>query len=891
VQSAEVIVRFLGRQKATHNNPSILDIDEGYETQTNVSPADGEQIKSGVYSDGCRTWYNWRIDSEERASKRLGYPPEVYAKEIGSTGWSWREHRSHWVGFDFDLITAHAPGTGISKEELDRIREAVKGIPWVEVRLSTSGTGLHLVVHFFDGIPTANRAEHMALARCVLGMISEIVGFDLTANVDACGQVLWLWSRRATAENHGFQEIKPATEMLAESKLPANWKDYVEVVTRKRGKVRVRGVENEERFDKLAARFKRVPLNAEHKADITALTESGYSTLWVSDHHLLQTHTCALQETMRRGIFKTNSEGTDRATPNCFLFPMTRGWKVYRFSPGTAEAETWNQDGEGWTWCYWNRMPDLATAANATGGVEDPERGGYVYETAEQAEKGAQALGFSLKLPERYRDRQTRLIVHKDGRIVAHVAKQDGDSLNGWLAKTDWVKVFGVRQEEPEQQIECDDLVRVLVTPNREHAGYMVHVGDGWDRQTATNAKMYLQSHGCQKPEAEAIIGAAVARRWKLVNLPFQPEFLGDRQWNLDAAQYRVRPADTDEPVHPWWDKVLAHIGANLDEAVKQNGWCQQNEIRYGREWLLYWIATCFRKPFEPNPYLALFGPEDSGKSILHEGLSFIVTKGIVPADRALTNPNNFNGELAGGILAVVEETDLGKSATARQRMKEWVTTRQLSIRAMRTNVYTQPNTLHFLQCCNHLSNIPTWPGDTRIVVCFVPKPANPAKKPVLLKALEDEAPMFLKTLLSLTLPEPDGRTSVAVLDTDYKIEQAEENAPVVIFLRECCAIGHGHVYAKSLLYAAYVQWCEASNRKELTREEFGRQVLEFGAGIIRPRGKVLVREEHFDGKVTERRHDAYQGICLKAQPWLSTPVSAPVSPSPTPDNPTPTCS
>jgi hypothetical protein len=68
---------------------------------------------------------------------------EVYTKEIGSTGWSWRDRRSYWVGFDFDLITAHAPGTGITKAELDRIREAVKGIAWVEVRLSTSGSGLH----------------------------------------------------------------------------------------------------------------------------------------------------------------------------------------------------------------------------------------------------------------------------------------------------------------------------------------------------------------------------------------------------------------------------------------------------------------------------------------------------------------------------------------------------------------------------------------------------------------------------------------------------------------------------------------------------------------------------------------------------------------------------
>lgn len=403
--------------------------------------------------------------------------------------------------------------------------------------------------------------------------------------------------------------------------------------------------------------------------------------------------------------------------------------------------------------------------------------------------------------------------------------------------------------------MDCDDLVRVLVTPAREHAGYMVRVGDGWDRQTAGNVKMFLQSHGYPKPYAEAIIGAAVARRWKLVNLPFQPEFLGDRQWNLDAAQYRVRPANVDEPVHPWWDKVIGHIGAGVDEAVKANAWCQQHEIRYGKEWLLYWIATSFRKPFEPNPYLALFGPENSGKSILHQGLSLIVTKGIVPADRALTNPNNFNGEMAGGILAVVEETDLGKSATARQRLKEWVTALQLSIRKMRTDVYVQPNTLHFLQCCNHLSNIPTWPGDTRIVVCSVPKPAAPEKREVLLKHLEEEAPHFLKTLLSLTLPEPDGRMSVAVLDTDYKTEQAEENAPVWVYMRERCETGKDYAVAKSVLYGDYKFWCEATERTPLSREDFGRQVLEFGAGVIRPRGKVTV-----GGK----RHDAYQGIRLK---------------------------
>jgi hypothetical protein len=125
----------------------------------------------------------------------------------------------------------------------------------------------------------------------------------------------------------GFKEVKSATAMLAESDLPANWKDYVEVVSRRRSKVRVRGVENEESFEKLAARYKRHPLTEEHKADITALLESGYSTLWIPDHHLLQAHTCALREAKRCGIFQTDSEGTDRATPNYFLFEtVAREW-------------------------------------------------------------------------------------------------------------------------------------------------------------------------------------------------------------------------------------------------------------------------------------------------------------------------------------------------------------------------------------------------------------------------------------------------------------------------------------------------------------------------------------------------------------------------------------
>ena len=72
-----------------------------------------------------------------------------------------------------------------------------------------------------------------------------------------------------------------------------------------------------------------------------------------------------------------------------FSFPLPRGaWKVYRFSPGITEAETWNQDGNGWTTCYFNRLPDLSTAAKAHGGTEDPDKiGQYVFSKATEALK------------------------------------------------------------------------------------------------------------------------------------------------------------------------------------------------------------------------------------------------------------------------------------------------------------------------------------------------------------------------------------------------------------------------------------------------------------------------------------------------------------------------
>ena len=109
---------------------------------------------------------------------------------------------------------------------------------------------------------------------------------------------MWIWHRKMTAENHGLTLIKPATKVLAVADLPANWRDHIEVVTRKRRKVRVNEVTDDDSWTLRGPGFvsrKIIPLDDSHKAQIEALQRSGYTTLWIADHHLLQTHTCALQ--------------------------------------------------------------------------------------------------------------------------------------------------------------------------------------------------------------------------------------------------------------------------------------------------------------------------------------------------------------------------------------------------------------------------------------------------------------------------------------------------------------------------------------------------------------------------------------------------------------------
>lgn len=848
----QAIQNYLNARKASHNGPDLLDRwTPNMETQVNVAADNGQAVedKRNTWTDGYEEWWNIRIPKHADTDPQfrdyeLMWPLDTHAEGIGCTGWDWCARRSRWVGFDFDSIAGHAKGVGLSDDELYQIRLKAEQLPYVEVRRSTAGKGIHLYVYFdAEGIPTANHTEHAALGRSILGMLSSATGFDFAAQVDVCGQNLWIWHRKMNKENLGLALLKPAEKILSQADLPANWKDHIAVVQKRRAKVKLGNLADHEQdpFEALANSRRIIALDERHHAVINALKESGFSVNWVSDHHLLQTHTAALKKLIDdpvtrealglQGFFQTISQGRDPGTPNCFMFPMQAGsWRVYLFGKGRQESPTWTQDKEGWTNCYFNRSPDLSVAARALGGKQDPDLGGYVFDSAKQAIDACEALGQKVKLPESIMGREARLKAHKDGKLIMYIPKLDSDEgmSREWIKKKDkWVRMFDVMVDAKEDvtHAEYDSIVRQLISTDNRDAGWVVKSNSGeWQYMPTAKAQYVLLTTGITEHDAKLILGDAVRKSWKLVTLPFQPEYPGNRQWNLDAPQFVYEPAKLDDdraPKHPHWDRILRHIGQDLDPALAELSWAKEQNIKTGAAYLLQWVACLLRDPYCKLPYLFLYGNEKSGKSILHEAISLLVTKGVVRADRSLTTTGDHNGELAGGILAVVEETNLGKDQKAHNRMKDLVTSLTLSVRKMRTDAYSQPNMLRFIQCGQGPEYCFIAPRDTRVTMVFVPdlEPGYEIPKPVLLHRLKDEAPAFMRTIMDIELCPDQGRLRLPMVKTANK-ERAEESNqdPVTQFLSEHCYEVAGEFVTLKDLYEKFQTTVSAKESEYWTK-------------------------------------------------------------------------
>ena len=837
----------------------------GMEVQVNVAQDEGERISTEgyqgrtwhSYSDGIQEWYSFRIPRKayskpENNDFEIKYALDVHAEGIGLTGWDFERQVSKWVGFDFDAIAGHS-GNTLSDIELKDICDTACNIPWITVRKSTSGSGLHLYV-FLPDVPTANHNEHSALARAILGKMAAITGFDFASKVDCCGGVMWFWHRKKTDDNEGLKLLDSGCVL---EDIPINWRDHIGVVSGKSHKTKPGFIKETEEslFEQLTSQRPTVKLDKQHKKLTEFLTKIKASWWWDQDHNMLVCHTFDLKQAHTklelRGIFDTISTGKEQGSDhNCFCFSLEKpegAWVIRRYSTGIQETTSWKQDSSGWTYCYFNRDPSLDIAARSHGGMED-EKGGFVFADGESAVKAAKMLGANTKAPKWIRGRSALLKQHKDGRLIVHIKREPTDKYDeipGWREdKGQWKRLFDIKLQQPGESkaMDFDDLVRHVITENGDDYGWVIKTGSKWHSEPMTHVRVALKALHFSELEINKILGHCVLEGWTLTNEPFQSEYIGGRKWNRDAAEFRYLPKSDEPFIFPTWQKILNHCGKGLDSTVKRDGWCQANGVKTGADYLKIWIASLLQYPKEHLPYLFLYSKEErTGKTTLHEAVGSLMTRGYVRADTSLISSAGFNGELENAILCVVEETNLQKNPGARNRIKDWITASNISIHHKGRTPYQVENTVHFIQTGNETTECPIFPGDTRITMIHVPPfdlvEMVPTTKMKIL--LNNEAPDFMASLLKTEIPLSNDRLFVPTLDTEIKKQTQKHNWTLLEeFLEETVHYAPGEMILYSELYNLFTNWLDPNDVYSWSKIKFGRELPpQFPKGRLMSKG------------------------------------------------------
>ena len=778
---SEIITRFLAEHAVEGMNTLYspeLEVFVDVSTKGERVPIEkGRYYYTDPNDPSGETWAPFRLTSPED-DYPLNFRSDHFSA-IGLTGWNYKKQVSQWVGFDFDSVSTHIKG--LKDAELLEVQQRVAEVPWVTVRRSTSGKGLHLYVFFADPPETKSGDEHRALARCILGVLSAHLGVRLEYKVDGVGQILWIWNKRQVAG--GFSLVKQGSTLEL---IPHNWKDHIDVIRKKRVWTKAPG---DEAIDDLVIKTTSIPMTARHKALLGWFSKHHFEKMWWwdSDSSMLICHTADLKEAHEflnlRGPFETIAVGSDLGDQNAFLFPLQNGWTVRRHTRGTTEHHLWSTDSGGWTKCKFDAPCDLATASRLHQGAET-DKGAFVFQTLLDAFKALHELGIPTpdSLPNPFKLRQT-LVTESQKRIIIQLPKDKNDPtwVPGWSPenKKVWQLVLQSQSDSDFEENDApDDLLRFIVVGKKE-AGWFLKTSTGWTSVRDFVVKAYLR--GIMAPsDLVQVESKSIHYPWEMVAEPFRGEYPGGRKWNLHAPQLAVEPSPGE---HPHWDMIFNHLGANLTEPLKRDKWAMENGVNSGAEYLKLWVACILRKPEDHLPYLFLYSEDqDTGKSMMHEAIKECFLKGgigCVQADNALMT--KFNGELMGAILCVVEETPLNQSLNAYNKIKAYSVGETISIHPKGGTPADFKNYTHWIQCGNSLEECPIKLGDSRITLVRVSGLGERMiPKGIFRTRLREEAPACLWTLMNLTIPEPVSRLAIPVITTPEKVEQMEISTPPV---------------------------------------------------------------------------------------------------------------
>lgn len=835
------------------------------EVQVNVSQGNGERV-TGEYqgrswhgfSDGLETWKSFRIPwnaktKPEYVDSEIKWNFDKHVESIGMTGWNWVQRKSIYVAYDFDSILNHGK-SGLSTLDLEDIIQKTSEVDYVTLRRSTSGHGVHLYVFLNPNldIVTNNHDEHAALARYILGQLNASTGYDFTSKVDVCGGNMWVWDKRLQInELEGLSLIKKGGTL---NEVSDNWVDHLTVINGKKRRINpinkldindqpIQSNETLDDFEDLCNKYPYIKLDDEHTRLLNYLRERNVQAWYDQDNRVLVTHTTHLKEAYEeldlKGYFNTISSGKDAPNDhNVFCHPMRNGaWYVRRFTKGTKEHDSWDQDAAGWTRCYLNKPLSLKIAARTCGGIEDT-KGGFIFKNGQDAERCAQYLNSTLDLEPRYLHKKITLREHKDGRLMAELPVGEDEDLKDFLkVKSNWVKIYdtNLSSDNDQSDFSADDVVRHLIDMNNNDAGWCLFSDGSWRFEPLTNIRFGLNAMGFKAKDLNVILGNSVLTCWQIVSKPFEDEYPGNREWNMNSVQLKFTPKKSNSDLKYFtWQKILHHCGDSITPYIEKHPWCKKYGILTGAEYLKCWVASVIKYPYQPLPYLFFYGPSNSGKSTFHEAIKTLFSTnnakpGVAPADVAIRSRADFNFEIEGAVVCTIEETDLRADKNAYNKIKNWVTSPDLLIHTKNKSPYVAPNTTHWIQCSNEISACPPMFGnDTRITMIYVDSLKEDIPKWQLMGLIDKEAHDFITELHHMELPPPEGRLRIPCIDTEEKQSfQRNRQSPVKSFIEECTVPANGYVIKYSVLFEEFVKYMSMEDLGKWSKKRFGTELDE----------------------------------------------------------------
>jgi hypothetical protein len=742
--------------------------------------------------------------------KRHSIPEGSKLLAAGTAFWDWPAKTHTTVAIDIDTDDGHAEGLNASSFLL--ALEAMRKIPWFDIRLSSGGKGLHVFPRFTRPVEVSSRAEASALAGAVLTIASREAGFDLKAAKDCAGSNIWIYKKDAAP--NAYEIIKEASTALDPNELPPGWREA-----------------------KNAAKHKvefapsTIELSLEHLEIEKQIQSLNYSLIYVPEYGCYHIHTHALQEAYRkhgyRGYFATASQGTDPGKPNGYMFPLPGGgFLIKRF--GNAKEDCSWFDGLNGQYALLNVEAPFDKAVQHFSVNKTTK--GYAFART-NLEKMLLAIGVNLSIPGTFAGR-TFFLKPTKGEAQIVVEKQDSDGpIDDWTptGKT-WQRSFPIPNESEAiihaGVVRVSDVVRAVST-DKESSRWCISTDGNWTGTTASEISNVLVAH---QVRPAATMGLMREKPYHLVFEPFQDEYLPERRWNRDAPQLACKPADEAGDT-PTWDAVFNHIGSGLDDDVANDEACKSRGITSGAQYLKLWVKLLLEKPHQRTPYLFLTSRQNNtGKTSLGASICHLIDPGVAEInEEALVD--KFTGELEGKVLCLIEELDLrDRRNKAYATLKRVLTSKTLTIRRMRTDTYNVPNFTHFIHTANAADFVPVESEDMRIVMIRVAPITNFIDSLKFEEGVKREAPAILRKLLDMPLPEPCGRFWLPVVQTSLKEsvlsgihndELTAEEEGVQSFVADCLVSAPNLLVPTTLALTRYADYCNRQGLPKIQKSAF----------------------------------------------------------------------